>query len=218
MSQNDSIFFETMLMRGEKIRLWPYHYKRIEKTWRYFFPFTTIPSSDYLLSEINKQISIKSFEKKIRLNFGYNHLEIISQEFESEIHKSSIIKKLIIYYDEKINADKNNFKTTERIIYDNSMKFAWDNHADQAIILDKNNHIVETSIANILFIKDQEIHTPLLQNGCVEGVYRSYLKERILKSSRLKWIEKNISLDKIKYYDKILTINALKGINYAKII
>jgi branched-subunit amino acid aminotransferase/4-amino-4-deoxychorismate lyase len=98
------------------------------------------------------------------------------------------------------------------------LKFAWDNHADQAIILDKNNHIVETSIANILFIKDQEIHTPLLQNGCVEGVYRSYLKERILKSSRLKWIEKNISLDKIKYYDTILTINALKGINYAKII
>jgi len=218
MNLNNSIFFETMLMRGEKIRLWPYHYKRIEKTWRHFFPNKTIPSSDDLLSEIYKQISINSFEKKVRINFGYNHLEIISQEFESEIHKSSIIKKLIIYYDEKTNADKTNFKTTERSIYDNSLKFAWDNHADQAIILDNNNHIVETSIANILFIKDHEIHTPLLQNGCVEGVFRSYIKERILKSSRWKWIEKNISINCIEKYDKIMIINALRGFNYAKII
>jgi branched-subunit amino acid aminotransferase/4-amino-4-deoxychorismate lyase len=218
MNQNNSIFFESMLMRGEKIKLWPYHYKRIEKTWRHFFPNKTIPSSDNLLSEIYKQISIKSFEKKVRINFGQDHLEIICQEFESEIHKSSIIKKLIIYNDEKINSNKTNFKTTERSIYDNSLKFAWDNDADQAIILDNNNHIVETSIANILFIKGHEIHTPLLQNGCVEGVFRSYLKERILKSSRWKWVEKNISINRIENYDKILIINALRGFNYAKII
>jgi branched-subunit amino acid aminotransferase/4-amino-4-deoxychorismate lyase len=218
MNQKNSLFFETMLMQGEKIRLWPYHYKRIEKTWRHFFPYKSIPSSDYLLSEINNQISTNSFEKNIRLNIGYNNIEIISQAFKSEIHKSSIFKKLIFYYDEKINSEKTNYKTTSRDIYDNSLKFALKYDADQSIILDQNDYIVETSIANILFVKDYEIHTPLLQSGCIEGVYRSYLKEQILKSSRWKWIEKNIHVNKIKFYDNILIINALRGINYAKIV
>lgn len=218
MNQKNSIFFETMLMRGGKIPLWAYHYRRVEKTWRYFFPEIPVPSSTDLLTAINNQISISCNEMKIRLELGLNYTSIIIDEFKSETQKSSKIKKLAIYHKEKIENINNNFKITERSLYNNSLKFAKEQNADQAIILDSNNNIIETSIANILFVKNYEIHTPSLINGGIEGVYRSFIKDRISKSKKWVWIEKKIPLEDANKYDKILIINALRGLNYAKII
>ncbi len=198
--------------------LWKYHFDRIQKTWTFYFPNKIMPNSTMLQQLIYNQIVNHLLPQKVKLIFTEEKIDVEITEFKIESRKINKPIKLIYYKNEKISSYKTNFKTLERTIYNNSIDYAHKNSADQSIILDNNDNIIETSIANILFIKDNEIHTPSLKSGCINGVYRSYLKERIRLSKKWKWIEKTIHINNANEYNNILIINALRGMQIAKII
>lgn len=218
MENENKGFFEAILFKNGKMPLWKFHYNRIKKSWPFFFPYKSLPSSEMLHQLIFEQIENFNDSKKIKLIFLNEKIDIQISDFSIEQNKIKKTKKLIIYKEEKLELNKPNFKSIERKIYNNSLSYALHNGADQSIILDKNDNIIETSIANIFFIYNNEIHTPFLKSGCVEGVYRTYLKERIQRTKKWVWIEKNIPYSEVSNYTKIFISNALRGINIAKII
>lgn len=218
MKNENKGFFEVILYKNGKMPLWQFHYNRIKKSWIYFFPFSSLPTSEILLQLIYEKLENNQETKRIKLIFLDEKIDVEITDFSIELYKNKNTKKLIIYREEKLELDKPNYKSIERAIYNKSLLYALQNGADQSILLDKKDNIVETSIANIFFVINNEIHTPYLKSGCVEGVFRSYLKDRISQTKKWNWIEKNIPYNEVSNYHKIFISNALRGINIAKII
>lgn len=72
-----------------------------------------------------------------------------------------------------------------------AFKFAQDQKADDAIMVNPEGHVTEGTTSNIWFIKDGTIHTPTLKDGLLEGLTRKTLLEMALR--------KNISLKEGSY-------------------
>jgi branched-subunit amino acid aminotransferase/4-amino-4-deoxychorismate lyase len=50
---------------------------------------------------------------------------------------------------------------------------------EDIIILDAQGNISEALYSNIFWLKEDRLHTPALQTGCVEGTMRNYLMEKL---------------------------------------
>jgi len=75
----------------------------------------------------------------------------------------------------------------------------------EAIVLDLNDNVIETSIANIIYYINGQWHTPKLDQAGIKGVYREYL------SSKIPLIESRVTLDEIKTAKAIFCCNSLMG-------
>jgi branched-chain amino acid aminotransferase len=72
-----------------------------------------------------------------------------------------------------------NCKTNNYLPYFMGALHAKENHCNDAIILNSEGNVCDSTIANIFFIKDNVIHTPALTQGCVAGVMRKFLIDKI---------------------------------------
>ena len=85
---------------------------------------------------------------------------------------------------------------------------------DDCFILNSSNRVCETTIANIFLIKNKITYTPALSQGCVGGVMRRFLVEKISKHFLLK--QTDISVEDIKQADEIFLTNAISGMRWIK--
>ncbi len=72
-----------------------------------------------------------------------------------------------------------NCKTNNYLPYFMGALHAKENHCNDAIILNSEGNVCDSTIANIFYIKDNVIHTPALTQGCVAGVMRKFLIDKI---------------------------------------
>lgn len=88
--------------------------------------------------------------------------------------------QLCFYDDAKKAIDTfSNCKTNNYLPYFMGAKFAKQQQCNDALILNSNGNICDSTIANIFYIKDNIFYTPALTQGCVAGVMRKFLIEKI---------------------------------------
>ena len=80
---------------------------------------------------------------------------------------------------------------------------------DDLILLNQDNLVVEATSSNLFLIKNNQIYTPPLSSGCIEGVGRTHLIN--MKSIGLAVEEKEISLKDIIDADELFLLNAVTG-------
>lgn len=92
--------------------------------------------------------------------------------------------------------------------YENILEHRWAvaKGFDSALFLNERGDVTETSFANIFFVKDEEIFTPILSSGLLKGTMRDYL----IKNYKIN--EKIISNDEIKGFDEVFISNSLMGV------
>jgi len=76
----------------------------------------------------------------------------------------------------------------------------------EVIVLDLNNNVIETSIANLLYYSRGQWFTPKLDQAGIKGVFREYLM------SKIKLNETRISLDELKNAQAVYCCNSLMGL------
>ena len=86
---------------------------------------------------------------------------------------------------------------------------------DDALILNASDRIADSTIANLFIIKDNLISTPALTEGCVAGVMRRYLLEK-LKSASYQVAETTITPALLYAADEVFLTNAVSGIRRVK--
>jgi len=86
---------------------------------------------------------------------------------------------------------------------------------NDAIILNSNGRICDSSIANIFLIKDSTIYTPALSEGCVAGVVRKYIITQ-LPSMGYSCIEKEITIEELLNADEVFLTNSIYNIRWVK--
>jgi len=104
-----------------------------------------------------------------------------------------------------------NLKTTNQILSKFSYLAAQDKGFDEAIILNNRGYLAEASRSNIFFVRDNEIFTPALECGCLDGITRKAVFD-IAEKQGIKVYPGNFTLRDLGAADEAFLTNSLMGI------
>ena len=124
--------------------------------------------------------------------------------------------QLCIYEDAVKSIDKfSNLKNNNYLPYFMGAKFAKQQHCNDALILNSQGNICDSTIANIFFIKDKIIYTAALTEGCVAGVMRKWLIEN-LRILNYKVEETTVAKKLLLEADEVFLSNSIYNIRWVK--
>ena len=90
---------------------------------------------------------------------------------------------------------------------------AKENNWDDAIILNSENQIAETSNSNIFIVKNNTIITPRIEDGALNGTMRQWIID-IAKKHQIIFLENAISIQDIECANEVFITNAITGIRW----
>jgi len=123
---------------------------------------------------------------------------------------------LCIYEDARKTCDAfANIKHNNYLPYLMGALHAKKHHFNDAVILNQEGHICDSTIANIFIIKNNCIFTPALHQGCVSGIMRNFLLEA-LPSMSYEVLETSISVEMLLDADEVFLSNAIYNIRWVK--
>ena len=185
---------------------------------------------EFLENEIIKTLKASSlfeFNSRVRLSLyrsdgGFYLPTNRSLEYLIEVDK--LIEKPLtlnnsglvidVFHDHyKPNQTISNLKGGNSLVSVLSSIFADENDLNEAIILNLESNICETSASNIFIVTDKHLITPPLSSGCVNGIVR----KQIVENASL-WgysiEEKNIKTFELIKADEVFLTNSIKWIQW----
>ena len=131
-----------------------------------------------------------------------------------ELNENGLI--IDIFPDARKSCDRfSNLKSNNYLPYAMAGLFAQKNNLDDAIILNVYERVCESAISNIFIIKDKNIFTPPLSEGCVAGVMRRCILEKLsLKNYIVS--QKSLSIDELLDADELFLTNAIQPARWVK--
>ena len=229
--------FETLKCLNGRLILSNEHFARLwkgMKTLQFEIPAHFTP--DFLQNELLKLIEKNGHQKTARvrltiirgnggLNDAINHFPNYlietwplqnggGREKGSQLNSNGLV--LGIYLEIKKSCDllsnlKHNNYLPPVLAALHAKKEKW----NDAILLNNNGRICESTIANIFIIKEGKVSTPALTEGCVAGV----LRKEILRSSvntNLQYEERLITVEDLMEADEIFLTNSINDIRWVK--
>ena len=222
--------FETLKIYKGIIQLRDYHFERL------FFGIDTLQfeiqkyfTADYLenkIAELCKKNQHDLFTR-VRLmifrgngglydpenNFPNYIIQTWSIDGFSGLNSNGLI--IDVYPDAKKSCDKfSHLKSNNFLPYIMAALHAKTIKANDCILLNNYDRVCDTTIANIFIIKDEVIYTPALSEGCVAGVMRRFVIEKL--TSDFKIIEKPLSIEELQNANEVFLTNSIQGIRWVK--
>ena len=108
----------------------------------------------------------------------------------------------------KSRDELSNLKSCNALIYAIAARQARTNKWNDALLRNTDGNIIESAIANIFWIKDGNVYTPPLADGCVAGVMRRYIMSKVSIK------EKNLSEQELHEADEVFLSNAIKKMRW----
>ncbi len=225
-------FFETMKLVDGVIQLKELHFERITNS---FKTLGFIVGKHFSCENLEKEI-IELAKKnqhhhlgRIRITFYREdaglyevknfHPHILIQSFQlsdtvNELNENGLV--IDVYPTAKKSCDVfSNIKSNNYLQYAMAALWAKENKLNDALLLNTSNCIADSTIANVFIIKNGEIKTPALGEGCVNGVMRKNIIET-LKQKNIAVIETSINAEDIADADEVFLTNAIKGIVWVR--
>jgi branched-chain amino acid aminotransferase len=106
-----------------------------------------------------------------------------------------------------------NLKSANFLPYVMADIYRQEKNADECIVLNSSGNIADGSRTNIFLVKDDEVLTPALHQGCVNGVMRRHLIQQ-LKANGIAVKQTEITVDMLKQADAVFLTNAIRGIKW----
>ena len=222
--------FETILFENGTLKFWEDHYFRMMGTaclLRMEIPIHL--NMDFMKEEVLKTItssSILTKDTRVRLSLFrtdgglYNpknrSLEYLIEvdEYIKPAHSESLV--IDVFYDHlKPSQPLSNTKGVNSIVSVLSAVFAEENQLDEAIILNTESFICETTSSNIFVVKEGVLYTPSLESGCVDGIIRKQIFENAANWGVVVE-EKEMKTFELIKADEVFLTNSIKGIRSVK--
>lgn len=226
--------FETMKMLDGKIMLPTEHFARLWKglhTLEFDIPkhFTPEKLTQEIIALATKNQLAKAARLRltiVRGNGGLydpaNHQPnyIIETwplpENSNTLNNNGLV--LGIYDDVKKSCDiLSNIKHNNYLPYVMAALHAKKQKWNDAVVLNTNEHICETTIANVFIVKDGSTFTPALSEGCVAGIIRQELIS-FLKSNNYPISQTIITARALLDADEVFITNAIYNIRWVQSI
>lgn len=225
--------FETIKYKNNELILADEHFARLWKGMlllKFDIPklFTTeiIQQQILQLLQKNKQTAARIRLSVIRGNGGLydaknnNPLHIIQSWplADDHITLNENGLQLCIYTDAKKAMDSfANIKHNNYLPYLMGALFAKEQQCNDAVILNDQGRVCDSTIANIFIIKNETIYTPSLSEACVSGVMRKFIIQN-LPAIGYKIIETEINREFLLDADEVFLSNSIYNIRWVAAI
>ncbi|MGG7035480.1 MAG: aminotransferase class IV [Flavobacterium sp.] len=103
-------------------------------------------------------------------------------------------------------------KSTNRLINVTGSIFASENDYDTCLLLNDNKNIIEALQGNIFMLVGNQLVTPPVSEGCVNGIMRKQILKLLQKSDAVEVIEQSISPFDLQKADELFITNVILGI------
>ena len=218
--------FETMKVVNRKIVLESYHFDRFFSSlalMRFKIPALVtakrLQKQVLLLCERNKCEALARVRLSVfRGNGGiFESLDDFQYSIEcwplgesiNQLNENGLV--IDIFPDARKSCDQfSNLKSANYLPYTMAARYAKENKLNECLVLNVHERIADATIANIFIVKGGDIITPPPGEGCVKGVMRRYLIEKV------KAEEKEISESDLREADEVFLTNAISGIRWVK--
>ncbi|WP_127846221.1 aminotransferase class IV [Psychroflexus aestuariivivens] len=222
--------FETIRVINGKIMFWEAHYFRLMSSMRILrmqIPMDFSP--EYLEKKIqdlveSNELSTSAARVKINVyrksgglytpeNFDIGYVistkkldnpfyTLTENNYEVELFKDHTI----------LSGMLSTLKSTNKLVNILGSIFAEENGFDNSFLINEKKSVVEVTNGNIFVIKGNQIKTPPLSDGCLNGIIRKQVIEIIQKIEDLEITEVSISPFELQKSDEIFFTNAIQGI------
>ena len=108
-----------------------------------------------------------------------------------------------------------NIKSCNSLPYVLAGRFLKNQSFDECLLLNQDGRVAECSIGNVFMIKDQQLITPPLSEGCIEGVIRGLVLE-IAEQTELEVWQRAIRVEELASATEIGVTNAIRGIRWVE--
>lgn len=214
--------FDTLKYENDKIHFIEDHYFRLMSSMRMLrmkisMNFTLKFYEDEILKIINEnklhnkaRVRVTVFRKNGGL-FSPDSKEVnflIEAEKLLPVHHDSY--EIELYKDFPVYSGMlSNIKTNNRMINVVASIFASEFNYQNCILINEKKYIVEAINANIFIIKGDEIFTPALTEGCINGIIRKQIIDLINKNSDYNIKETAISPFELLKADEVFLTNSV---------
>lgn len=127
-----------------------------------------------------------------------------------ELNKKGIIIKLFDEIAKPINKFSN-FKTSNALLYVMAGLFEKQQKIDEAILINQNGYLCETTASNIFVVYQNAIYTPALCQGCVNGIMRNVVIH-LCKLNNISVTKVQITPQILELAEEVFLTNAISGI------
>ncbi len=184
------------------------------------FSLQELASICFDLLTINKivdtaRIRIQVFRKG---SLGYSPQTHESQYLIEVFHSNTIFQpkeegiKVAIYEENKLHFTTwSPFKTCNSLHYILASNYAKVWGFEDAFLVDSQNNLVELTSSNLFFVQNNQLFTPPINSGCVEGIMRSIVIHSA-KSIGIPILEKSLKFNELNSVTEIFATNVVRGL------
>lgn len=227
-SYGDALF-ETVKAVGNKLLFWEDHYFRLMASMRLLrmeIPMTFTPEYfvDQCVQLIQEQ-EVNSPAWRLRLSVfrdsggrytpDHNRVAFVigCEPLPQDHFLDEVVNyRVDLYKDHYVQAGMlPNLKTNNKILNVLGSIFAKENDLDNCILVNDNKEVVEALQSNLFLLFGQEIHTPPLTSGCLDGIIRKQII-RLSKDLNLTLKETAINPFDLQKADELWLSNSIQGI------
>lgn len=216
-------FFETVKIINSKLFNFSSHRRRINlalSILKIQDNYTTrfLKEKAYKLIEIN---NITNGSIKIHISRSgigrylpeSNQTELFINTIDASAYRKNNAISLCFYENEyKSSSPLSNIKSVNSLVSVLASIHSNESNYDNAILLNNSGNIIEITNANIFIVKNREIFTPPISEGCVDGTMRRWT------CNQIDVFEKKISKNDILYANEVFVTNASSGFTAVKTI
>lgn len=221
--------FETLKIVNNKILFFEDHYFRLMASMRIIR--MQIPMSftlEYLEEQILNLAVVNNHQDSARIRFtvfrnegGFylptdNSVSFIIQSaeilepkysfekksFEVDLYKDFIVPKQLL----------STLKTANKITNVTAGIFAKENDLDAALLINEDKNVIEAANGNLFMLMGNNLITPPISEGCLNGIMRKQLIEIAKKIVSIEVIEQAISPFDLQKADELFITNVIMGI------
>lgn len=139
-------------------------------------------------------------------------IHYMSESFDFPFEKKTASLNIGLARDITVAAGRYAFmKNNQRTVYEAAAQQALENGFQDVLLLNAAGKVAESTVANVFVLRDNQLLTPLLADGCVQGVFRRELLSGVICFQGLRVAEQSLTPEDIKNADAVFLGNALRG-------
>lgn len=216
--------FETLRVDKNKIYFWDFHFERLQNGIQTLnlIPTPILQDKSLLQDIILELLKKNKVQHKVKVKIQVFRSDNTGKVFPSDHHTDILIfcaeklsevyvpsiKQVILYPDIQLQYSVlSSIKTLNRLPYVLGGMYALKNQVEDALLSNTQQEWIESTHSNLFYIIDNELYTPPLSSGCLDGVMRRV----ILQNFKVK--EQSLTLDTFKHVDVLFMTNVIRGLS-----
>lgn len=225
--------FETMKMLDGKIILGNFHFERLFASLKLLnfdlpdeFERSHLEKRIVDLAEKNKVMKLARV--RVSISRGNGHIKVFKPGINYMIEATAMNEEvnflnpvglsLDVFEDGRKSMDRfSNIKSASMQLYSLAAIDAFRKNVDECLVLNTQNRIVDSTIANVFLVRKNLVITPSLSEGVVNGVMRRFLLKNLPGLiPDLEVREGVVTKSDLDVFDEVFLTNVIQGIRWVQ--